>query len=399
MVIGPAALYSRSCMHACTAVRPCYTCMHTPPGTPPSIFYAEPRALDNTRFMRDGGHWEDAHFVAHFRMRKAHFFHLASLLEPVLQGGSSNFKEAIGVPVKLAVGLAKLTNEAITYRAIHLMFGLARSTACKVVHQVVYAINDVMRTEFLPRLNQNTAGPVKAAFQRKGFPNCMGAIDGTHFKILKPNVPASDDYFCQRKNSHTIQMQAVCDHRMFFWDVVIGRPGSMHDARVLKLSNLYQNANTAILGCGPEAQLATGVSIAPYVLGDGGYANLPWLISPIPTPRAAPLAHNLLRWNTHHSSARMVIERAFGRLKGRFRCLQGTLHYDLPFLPEVVMACVLLHNFLIVKNDDLDVEEAGANLGPDVQDIAHGLVGAGLHNDMSLGRQKRQRLIDHYFHP
>ncbi len=166
-----------------------HACMHSPPGAPPSVFYAEPRALDNTRFMRDGGHWEDAHFMAHFRMCKAHFFHLASLLEPVLKGGLSNFKEPIGVPVKLAVGLAKLTNEAITYSAIHLMFGVARSTACKVVHQVVRAINDVMRSNFLPRLNQNTAEPVKAAFKRKGFPNCMGAIDGTHFKILKPNTP------------------------------------------------------------------------------------------------------------------------------------------------------------------------------------------------------------------
>lgn len=37
-------------------------------------------------------------------------------------------------------------------------------------------------------------------------------------------------------------MQGVCDHRKIFIDVVIGWPGSAHDARVWRNSELYRKA-------------------------------------------------------------------------------------------------------------------------------------------------------------
>eukprot|EP00955_Chlamydomonas_euryale_P099816 365245-Chlamydomonas_euryale.AAC.3 len=54
-------------------------------------------------------------------------------------------------------------------------------------------------------------------------------------------------------------------------------------------------------------------NFTPYILGDAGYASLSWLMTPIPTAQANTT--DLVRWNTVHSSARMVIERTFGRLK------------------------------------------------------------------------------------
>eukprot|EP00955_Chlamydomonas_euryale_P107485 365772-Chlamydomonas_euryale.AAC.8 len=64
----------------------------------------------------------------------------------------------------------------------------------------------------------------------KRFPNCLRAIDGTHIKIHKPTVMYSEDFYCVRKGSNTMQMQAVCVDRGYFWDVLIGRPGSCHDS-------------------------------------------------------------------------------------------------------------------------------------------------------------------------
>eukprot|EP00955_Chlamydomonas_euryale_P013861 149765-Chlamydomonas_euryale.AAC.1 len=51
----------------------------------------------------------------------------------------------------------------------------------------------------------------------------------------------------------------------------------------------------------------------------------------------------------------MVIERAFGRLKARFRRLLGTIRQRKRlFISQIIMACVLLHNFFIVNADDFD---------------------------------------------
>lgn len=49
-------------------------------------------------------------------------------------------------------------------------------------------------------------------------------------------------------------------------------------------------------------------------------------------------------FNYRQSRARMVVENAFGRLKGRWRCLQKRLDLKLDNVPNVVATCVVLHN-------------------------------------------------------
>ena len=44
------------------------------------------------------------------------------------------------------------------------------------------------------------------------------------------------------------------------------------------------------------------------------------------------------------SRARIVIENAFGRLKGRWRCLLKRTDMDLKNIPNVIARCVILHN-------------------------------------------------------
>ena len=44
-----------------------------------------------------------------------------------------------------------------------------------------------------------------------GFPSVVGCIDGTHISILRPTVDEAQ-YVC-RKGYHSINVQAVCDHK------------------------------------------------------------------------------------------------------------------------------------------------------------------------------------------
>lgn len=51
-------------------------------------------------------------------------------------------------------------------------------------------------------------------------------------------------------------------------------------------------------------------------------------------------------YNKMHATARNTVERAIGRLKGRFRCLlvHRVLHYHPDKVAKVVIACCVLHN-------------------------------------------------------
>ena len=68
-----------------------------------------------------------------------------------------------------------------------------------------------------------------------------------------------------------------------------------------------------------------------------------------------PLGSNLsfatICFGRRLSSARMVIECAFGRLKARFGCLRRQLFINLKELPAVIHSCFILHDFCEIRQE------------------------------------------------
>ncbi|KAL0556366.1 hypothetical protein IC582_004879 [Cucumis melo] len=67
-------------------------------------------------------------------------------------------------------------------------------------------------------------------------------------------------------------------------------------------------------------------------------------------------------FNMKHSSARNVIERAFGVLKGRWVILRGKSYYPLQVQCRTILACCLLHNLInreMTYCDDVDNVDEG----------------------------------------
>ena len=138
----------------------------------------------------------------------------------------------------------------------------------------------------------------------------IGAIDGSHVRIRPPANDEQSHY--NRKKYHIIILQGVSDATFKFRNVYIGWPGSTHNSRVLRNSPLFQSA---------EGDYHTFFRGNTFLIADPAYAARRWLAPTL--KRSAAQTPQQRRYSSTIAKGRVVIEQAFGILKGRWRRLQN----------------------------------------------------------------------------
>nr|XP_055073085.1 uncharacterized protein LOC129453050 [Misgurnus anguillicaudatus] len=146
-------------------------------------------------------------------------------------------------------------------------------------------------------------------------------------------------------------LQAVVDHNFCFTDIYVGWPGRTHDARVLSNSPIFKMAEEqgGYLFPHENSMSVNGVDVPVHLIGDAAYPLKNWLMKGFTN-------HNTLtpqqrHYNYRLSSARMVVENAFGRLKGRWRCLLKRNDVDTVLMSDVVAVCCVLHNICEINKE------------------------------------------------
>ena len=158
-------------------------------------------------------------------------------------------------------------------------------------------------------------------------------------------------------------MQVVCNHELKITNIVANWPGSVHDARMFRQSNLAETfergngrlnlncynkllkTNTVVaLKCSYTFYQHTAlVCLSCYtgdhdghLVADSGYGLKPYCL----TPYAVTMRDYERRCNTSITRTRCLIEQAIGVLKRRFACLHGELKYEPNRCLHVVIAAV-----------------------------------------------------------
>lgn len=152
------------------------------------------------------------------------------------------------------------------------MAGLSQPTICRHVWQVVDALVEIA-PRFIKFPTGDEALAVQAAFLLKhGMPGVVGAIDCTHVHIAAPTL--NEDIYVNRKGYHSVNVQATCDDRHRVTSVEARWPGSTHDSRILRESEL--------------SDMFTQGRLTGVLLGDSGYPCQGWLFTPYGMPRTEP---------------------------------------------------------------------------------------------------------------
>ncbi|XP_052407883.1 uncharacterized protein LOC127953028 [Carassius gibelio] len=293
----------------------------------------------------------EAQWIKNFRMSKDTFMYLCRRLQPQLERQDTNYRLCITIEKRIAIALWKLATNS-EYRSISHLFGIGVATVCRCVHDFCSAVEKVLMPEVIKLPNSEKLKEMATYFERRwGLPQCVGAIDGSHIPILGPE-DYHTEYF-NRKGWHSIILQAVVDGRGLFWNVFVGAPGSLHDARVLRLSGLWGLFDRGLLLPDVTKNIC-GHDVGYFVLGDAAYLLKSWLMKPFTDN--GQLTPQKIVYNQKTSRARVVVENAFGRLKGRWRCLLKRNDCSTHKVKSLVIACCVLHNLCEMNGDEFREE-------------------------------------------
>ena len=93
---------------------------------------------------------------------------------------------------------------------------------------------------------------------------------------------------------------------------------------------------------GSPQELINGFLVRPLILSDGAYPPTAWQVRPYSSN--LNLSDTEKSSNKHLSLAGVTVKRAFGVLKGRWRCLLKRLDNDLESVSSIIITCCVLYN-------------------------------------------------------
>ena len=287
-------------------------------------------------------------WYANFRVSRETFNYILSEITGDITRKNTKLRRAVSSQKRLAITLYYIGSTS-EYRTVANLFGVSTAFVCLCIKDVCMAILKKLKPLFISIPKGDDLRDVMRLYKlRWGFPACAGAIDGTHIAIQASHENHTD--YVNRKSYHSIVMQAVVDCRYLFRDIVVGWPGSVHDARVLSNSELYNMGIQQKLFEENMDQTICGVNISPVLLGDPAYPLLDWLMKAYPENADTP------RWqrnfNYRLSRARMSVENTFGRWKGRFRRFLKRVDVTIDSATYIVAASCVVHNICELRRDN-----------------------------------------------
>ena len=154
-----------------------YTSLLSSSRTVPRSLWTLPRsrAWWNAAIRGDYGHmwWKQ-----NLRVDRSTFNYICQELRPHIGRRDTALRSCITVEERVAVTLWRLATN-LEYRSISQLFGIGRSTACSIVLDTCHALEALLqRYVFIPSGTQMRAN-IDGFEARWGFPQAVGAIDGT----------------------------------------------------------------------------------------------------------------------------------------------------------------------------------------------------------------------------
>ncbi|OWM89316.1 protein ALP1-like [Punica granatum] len=258
----------------------------------------------------------------------------------------------LSLPDQVAVALRRLSSGDSLVN-VGDSFGLHHSAVSQITWRFVEAMEERGLHHLQWPSTDKDIKQIKYEFERiSGLPNCCGAIGITHILM---NLPASDPNnttWLDHQKNHSMVLQGIVDPAMRFRDIVTGWPGKVDASSMFRSSSFYQLCENGKRLNGETLKLNNGSVIGEYMVGDTGFPLLPYLATPYDGDDLSILE---TEFNRRHFVTNQVAQRAFVRLKDKWRIIRGVMwRPDKHKLPRIILVCCILHNIAIDSGDKVD---------------------------------------------
>jgi hypothetical protein len=290
-------------------------------------------------------------FKENFRLQRSTFKDLVQQVGPLLQRSDTHLRSAIPVDKRIACALYSLGSTS-ELRTIANLFGIGRSTAAGLIHEFCSIVVQMFfhRLIRFPSTDPEIAETIQDFLQIHQYPMCIGCLDGTHIPIKAP-LGMETDYYNYKKY-HSIIMLAVVNASLQFTYVNVGAPGRCNDSSVYTRSTLFDVVQHDIYA--KQYLNMGGRNVQAHLIADSAFPISQTLMKPYPEKTNMPRQQSL--FNYRLSRTRCAVERAFGGLKNRFRCLHKKLEYDINNSINIIKATTIIHNLCVINHDGIEVE-------------------------------------------
>ena len=199
------------------------------------------------------------------------FMDILHRVGPRIRKSHTNFRPPLEPGLKIAITL-RYSASGNTYKSLSYGFCVAHNTISLFIPQTCKAIiQEYSEVHMKCPKNPEQWKEVATKFSKLwNFQNCLGAIDGKHVAIRRPNK--SGTYFYNYKGFFSIVLMAVADANYKFLFVDIGANGSCADSGILKLTNIYKAVIDGTAGLpGPQPLAKDDSEVPHFFIGDDAF--------------------------------------------------------------------------------------------------------------------------------
>lgn len=219
--------------------------------------------------------FNDTELLKRYRLNREGFMFVVELVRDSITS-PTNRNNPITPEVKVGTTLRYLATGKMQLCGADEL-GISQPSVSRILHQTINALcrPHIVQQFIRFPLHVRQLQRLKTDFMAiAGLPGVVGAIDGTHIRIIAPSEDENE--FVNRKKVHSINTQVVFDANNNILDIVAKWPGATHDSRILQESGLrllFERHHVPV-GC--------------HLVGDSGYPCRTWLLTPYIHPQAGP---------------------------------------------------------------------------------------------------------------